>query len=161
MASALIGFSLIFGCNAAIGRICMGIFVSQAPRYMTLLIPGFFGVYCALLCLLSEKQNALPSIAGSIGLHRLGAQPIALALFFLLVLNGHRPLSIGTGHPAQAITTGKQTWADCYRRLEDIRRCDTEAGFSIYPFPEQIRLKEKLDYMKRNRLNLFSVQAFH
>ncbi len=156
VASALIGFSLIFACNAAIGRICMGIFVSQAPRYMTLLIPGFFGVYCALLFVLSKTRDPLHSFAGGMSSGQLRAQTIALALFFLLVLNGHRPFSIGAEHPAQDVSASKRSWAACYRRLEDIRRCDAETGFSIYPYPEQTHMKEKLDYMQRNRLNLFS-----
>src|SRR5262249_47024882 len=38
----LIGYSLVFCANTAIGRICGGLEDSQSSRYATLLIPAFF-----------------------------------------------------------------------------------------------------------------------
>lgn len=53
----------------------------------------------------------------------------------------------------------KQTWKTCYLRTENINECDKEAGAPIYSSsPEQIQrshLREKLEYLKKTRQNLY------
>jgi hypothetical protein len=48
---------------------------------------------------------------------------------------------------------GKRAWAQCYLVTESIPSCGKV--FNIYSYPEQTHLKEKLDYLKENGLNLY------
>jgi hypothetical protein len=50
----------------------------------------------------------------------------------------------------------KHDWKQCYLEQEDIQFCDQATNFQIYPWPENIRLKEKLVYLKQNALNLYA-----
>jgi hypothetical protein len=53
----------------------------------------------------------------------------------------------------------KQRWKTCYLQTENIEECDKVAGFHIYSdSPEQTlrsHLREKLEYLKKTRLNLY------
>ena len=50
----------------------------------------------------------------------------------------------------------KATWRACYLKTEDIRECDRQSKLWVYPFPERTNLKQKLDYLKQARENLYS-----
>jgi len=39
---------------------------------------------------------------------------------------------------------------------EDIEKTDKLTGFSIHPSAKGTRLKEKLDYLKKNKLSLYN-----
>jgi len=132
----LIGYSLVFCANTAIGRICAGFDSSQSSRYMTLLIPAFFGLYLHILTL-----------------RRAPVRYATLALFAALLL----PLPAHTSVDMQVtrgFTVGKQRWEACYLKIENIERCDREAGFLIYPASPE--LKARLAYLKQHHLNLFA-----
>jgi hypothetical protein len=53
---------------------------------------------------------------------------------------------------------GKRRWAACYRQRHDLRGCDLETGFLLYPVPEATRMQEKLDFLEARHLNLFRAQ---
>jgi hypothetical protein len=132
----LIGYSLVFCANTAIGRICAGPGSSQSSRYMTLLIPAFFGLYIHLQTL-----------------RRAPVRYAALALCAALLL----PLPSHTRDDIQVtrgFTDGKLLWKACYLRTENIKRCDSEAKFLVYPTSPA--LKERLAYLKQHQLNLFA-----
>ena len=145
----LIGYCLLFNLNAAVGRLSFGLNVSQAGRYMTSAIAGFLGLYFTLLTLPPfVERRAIPF-----------GKPIVnlmLIVYAALILHGKLPLAIGASHPISQSSQRKRMWAACYRKTEDIRACDQYAGISVYPWPEQTKLKEKLDFLKQNNLNLFA-----
>jgi hypothetical protein len=132
----LIGYSLIFCANTAIGRICAGAGSSQSSRYMTLLIPAFFGLFLHVQTL-----------------RRAPVRYAMLVLYAALLL----PLPSHTREDIQVMrgfTDGKQRWKACYLKIENIEGCDREAGFLIYPTSSD--LKARLAYLKQHHLNLFA-----
>ena len=50
----------------------------------------------------------------------------------------------------------KENWRKCYLNTEDLRGCDKAVQFAIYPVAERTGLKEKLEYLKRTKQNLYS-----
>jgi hypothetical protein len=115
-----------------------------ASRYVTLLIPAFLAIYFYLL---SRSWG--------------GKRNFVLALFVLLLV----PAAVRKPwEDIRLYSNGKRDWANCYVRRENIQYCDQSANFSVHPKPEQIadfghgsdlKLQEKLDYLKLHRLNLF------
>jgi hypothetical protein len=137
----LIGFSLVFAVNNAVGRQCLGLDQAFSSRYNTLLIPAFLGVYFFLI---SQSWFVMRNLV--------------LAIWVILLL----PSSLVI--PAVEInwySAGKRQWADCYRRTGEIHYCDEETHFPIYPpsLAATTHLQEKLDYLKQNHLNLFKHTA--
>jgi hypothetical protein len=139
--AVLLSYCLLFSANAAIGRACLGLFNAYAPRYSTLLIPGFLALYFYVL---SQSWY--------------GKRNLILALFVLLLL----PACVHEQrYDLRWYADGKRAWADCYRRTQNIQYCDQSTNFSVYPaaYPASLQLQEKLDYLKQNHLNLFNESA--
>jgi hypothetical protein len=134
--AVLLGFSLLFATNAAVGRLCLGIEQALSSRYSTLLIPAFLAIYFFLLSKLWY-----------------GARNIVLALWVILLLPA--ALTIAR-REIRYYSDGKRHWANCYVRTGDINHCDESTNFKIYPTPEATHLQQKLDYLKANHLNLFA-----
>ena len=133
----LIGYSLVFCTNTAIGRICAGLDSGQSSRYMTLLIPAFFGLYLHILTLrLTPVRYAT----------------LVLSAALLLPMPWHA----NDTEVTRGFTDGKQRWKACYLKTENIERCDRVAGFLIYPATHE--LKGRLAYLKQHHLNLFAKQ---
>jgi hypothetical protein len=133
--TVLLTYSLLFSANTAVGRVCLGLPSAHASRYTTLLIPAFLAMYFFLLTLRSQPLR----------------QSLAVVLLLILI-PGHLYVSIR----AHGFADGKRAWAQCYRRTEDIAYCDSLTNFPVYPDAQRTRLKEKLDYLKQHRLNLFA-----
>ncbi len=134
--AVLLAYSLLFAVNAAIGRICLELpQAAQVSRYVTLLIPAFLAFYL--------HTTTIESRAARNG---------ALLLLAAALVPGH----VHVSRDAERLANGKRVWAACYYATEDIAYCDSLAGFPVYPDAQRTRLKEKLDYLKRHRLNLFS-----
>jgi hypothetical protein len=136
--AVLLGFSLLFAMNTAVGRICLGRQAGMTPRYMTLLIPAFLAIYFYLLSFSSLRAGKL-----------------ALGLFVVLLIPSAVVARKGPLWSPASVAAGKRAWAKCYLETEDIHYCDNSASFKIVPHPEDNHLKEKLDYLKQHRLNLF------
>ena len=137
VAAILLAFSILFAVDTAIGRACLGTGAALAPRYATLLIPGVTAVYFYL-------QTLSPD----------GIRRGITSIFILLLIPGC--LSVDGG--ADWYADGKRAWVQCYLSSENISECDKSAGFVIHPYPDQTGLKQKLDFLKAHRLNLFSPQ---
>jgi hypothetical protein len=132
---ALLGFTFLFTFNAAIGRVCLGMpAAGQSSRYMGLLVPAFLAMYLHLLSWRDGTRKA-----------------VALTVFALIVLPNTLKM-----HRDPTEENGKRAWQACYLKVEDIDYCDRVTGYPTHWDPPATRLKEKLDYLKRNRLNLFS-----
>jgi len=103
---------------------------------MTLLIPAFLGIYFHLL----TKPRG-------------GKRMLLLAIIFLILLPG----AVQRNHKElEAFSAMKRDWKQCYLEHEDIQFCDQTTRFQIYPWPDNIRLKKKLAYLKQNALNLYA-----
>jgi len=133
--AVLLSYCLLFSANAAIGRSCLGLEAASSPRYSTLLIPGFLAIYFFLL---SKSWG--------------GRQNLLLILWVVLLLPAtvHKPW-----RDMRWYSDSKRAWADCYVRAENIQYCDQSTNFVLNPHPERTGLKQKLDYLKEHRLNLF------
>ena len=133
--AVLLSYCLLFSANASVGRLCLGLPAAFASRYVTLLIPAFLAIYFYLL---SRSWH--------------GKRNLVLTLWVLLLL----PAALRK--PWEDIrwySNGKRDWADCYVRSRNINSCDRSANFWVHPYPEQVGLQQKLDYLEQHQLNLF------
>jgi hypothetical protein len=135
--TTLVGYSLLFSINAAIGRLCLGFGSAQASRYSNYLALGIFGAYLHLL--------SFPAL-------RLRRVLLAVAMAALLTTLPIRAQDRGLMGFFSDI---KRTWRSCYLAGGSISECDKEAGYQIVPEPEDV-LREKLNYLKRTGNNLYS-----
>ena len=116
----------------------MGLNGSQSSRFVTLIIPGFLGLYFHLLTLESGRLRQ-----------------ICLVVFLLLLLPGHLPLRLGDSHPATVFSRGKLAWKECFLRTENPDQCNQLTGFPVLSAMGPEVLQNRLDFLKRNRLNLY------
>jgi len=133
----LVTFSVLFAINTAIGRLCLGLEASEAPRYIPCLLPGVFAVYLHFL--------AFPSITTKV-LRGLLVAALLWAAF---------PLSAGDVATINRYSSGKKAWKDAFLRTENADTADRESGFRVHPAPVQTRLQEKLEFLKKHKLNLY------
>jgi hypothetical protein len=131
----LLGFSVLFVANTAVGRVCLGRDAALSSRYLTLLIPAFLAVYFYLL-----PFTAKP------------AGKVVLGLFVIALI----PSAVMVRPSARRQTDGKRAWAACYLQTENIAYCDNATNFKVDPYPDYNHLKEKLDYLRQHQLNLFA-----
>jgi hypothetical protein len=132
----LISYSLLFSINAAIGRVCLGVpGAAQAPRYSTLVIPAYLGIYFYLLSITRSQLRNL-----------------AVVCFLILIIPGGVVIPNYSGHK---LADGKRAWAACFLRAHDVAYCDQTTGFPVYPHPAQNGLRQKLEYLEERRLGLF------
>ncbi|MCM2316706.1 MAG: hypothetical protein NDJ92_16285, partial [Thermoanaerobaculia bacterium] len=132
----LVGFTLLFCFNTAVGRFFLGLEAAQESRYHALLLPAGLALYLNVLTL------ARPNIR--------------LALVLLLVcaaVVGVLPIGIVDDYAGGA-RDSRIRWRDCYLRRGDIERCNREAAVEVFPYVEP--LAARLEFLKRNRLNLFA-----
>jgi hypothetical protein len=131
----LLVYTSLFMVSTAVGRVCLGFTAAETTRYATFLIPGILGGYFFLQSIL------------------MGGVRRALTMTLILCA---LPGLLMVDEGADWFADGKRAWAECYVRTEDIGRCDRTTGFAVHPHPERTGMKEKLDYLKAHRLNLFS-----
>ena len=91
-----------------------------------------------------------------LGGHGQWKSKVLLYSFLALLLFGGVPTVASDRSAMQRYHDIKTKWRSCYLNTEEIQECDQEAGFWIYPFPERIGLKAKLEYLKQSRQNLYS-----
>ncbi len=137
--AVLVGFCLLFCAATAFGRACLGSNLAFESRYTNYLALGILGVYFYFL-------SARGQWKGKVLLYAL----LALLSF------AAAPTLASDRSAMQRYHDIKSTWRNCYLKTEKIHECDQEAGFWIYPFPEGIGLKAKLEYLKHSRQNLYS-----
>ena len=134
----LLSFSLLFGANAAVGRVCLGMpEAAQLSRYAGLLVPAFLAIYFHLL---TWRKSAF--------------RTALLALFALALIPG--AVRMPNGYSPQLVSDGKQAWKTCILQIGNINYCDRATGFPLYPDPRRTHCLEKLQFLQKNRLNLYS-----
>jgi hypothetical protein len=84
-----------------------------------------------------------------------------VSLNFLILFTGYGvfigPVTIGllADHPASYYSVNKRNWKECYLKYEDVKKCDALPDL-ITDFDIGVAGAEwKLDYLKRNRINLY------
>jgi hypothetical protein len=134
---ALTSYSLLFCLNTAYGRLCGGLLLALTSRYVIYLEPAMLGLYFQLL-----------------NIRQPSTRKWLLSGFLLAVVVA----SFRTDHAEmEHFRSIKQTWKMCYLQSEDIQQCDETANSPIHrrtPI-EQDHLKEKLQYLKKTRQNLY------
>jgi len=134
----LLSFSLLFAANAAVGRVCLGMpEAAQFSRYMGLLVPAYLAIYFHLLT------------------WRKGAFRTALLAVFVIAFIP-AAVRMPNGYSPQLVSDGKQAWKTCILQIGNIDYCDRATGFPVYPDPRRTQLLEKLQFLQKNRLNLYS-----
>ncbi len=138
IASILIVFPLVFSLVAAYGRSCLGVAEAQVSRYVMYMEPGLLGLYLSLLTVPTGwlRLTALGVLTATVA----GTVPIRSQERF--AFDYYRQL--------------KQGWKDCYLKYEDISMCDTLTGQSIYAPSRDDTLKERLEYLKQTKQNLYA-----
>ncbi len=134
----LTAFTLIFCLNTAIGRLPLGLNSAQASRYITNMIPGFFGIYL-----------------WSTGWRPEGVRQALLGMAVVILIVASFPLPTSDVKELTWSAARKTRWKNVYLRTEDIDLANQSANFPIHPHPEQTHLKEKLVYLKQKRLNFY------
>jgi len=131
----LTGYTLVYAAAAAIGRVCMGMQAAGSSRNITLLIPGFVGLY---FCLLNRNQSRHTRIAIFV---------LLLAVLPACIQRNHKEI--------EGFSAMKAAWKRCYLANEKVAYCDAQSHLQLYPKPTATHLNEKLAYLKENRLNLY------
>jgi len=133
----LTSYCLLFCLGTAYGRLCLGIGYAQSSRYVIYLNLGLLGLYFSLLTV----PNTI-------------ARNTLIATFGVCLL-----IAMASGEQMRPIMAAfhdtKQRWKSCYLALGDIEECNRYA--TVYPWdPTTTHLREKLDFLKRTRQNLFA-----
>jgi hypothetical protein len=138
IAAILVLYCLLFGVNAAYGRSCIGVNAAQISRYVIYMGLGLLGLYFHFLTIRKTK----------------------LGLFFLILLTvtliGTIPIRNIEEKTMIGYSTIKQRWRQCYLEISDVDQCDQLVGARVYPDPERTHLKDKLDFLKQTKQNLYA-----
>lgn len=136
---ALIGFTLLFSVNSAIGRAQMGIDFGQSSRYVSYVLLGILGIYFAL----SEvKLNLI-------------IKNRVIVLILVIIVGATFPFSNKDKELIAWYRNGKMNWKMEYLKTESIEKANAFSGFQIYPIPKHTNLEGKLQFLKENELNLY------
>lgn len=135
---SLAAFSILFAVGSASGRVDAGWKAGLASRYVTLAIPAF------LAMVLHTATSH----------YRVVAQ--ASIVFSCLLALGTGGLYQTDLNTCDHLHDGCLRWAQMYRLTHDETGATQLAHFQVYPTP---RLKERLAFLERNRLNFLAPVA--
>ena len=147
VATALLVFTLLFCGNAALGRLCLGMVMAMNSRYVPYLTPAFLGLYFFCLSQRIRRTRAFSIVA-----------------FVAIAINASVPIRIGDRSMMAQFHDLKSNWRNCYLERHDIQGCEAmlkarkPPEYRIYPSPSVTSLQEKLDYLERNKLNLYATR---
>ena len=136
-AAGLIGFTLLYSAAAALGRSCLGMAQAQPSRYVTLLIPGFVGLFLVIQRLPFARVRAA-----------------VFAIGLVLVLHSLWPFPAADQWVVDFYSSGKSDWKACYLQGGSAADCQQKTGFQVYPYLDE-RIRGELDFLKEHRLNLY------
>jgi hypothetical protein len=122
--------------------LCLGIAAAMGSRYILYLIPLFLGLYFRIVAVKSSWFRNL-----------------LLVGFVICMCANSIVTSTGTRATVHWFHDGKAAWKACYLQHEDIALCNQQTQFSVYPLPEATHLREKLAFLKKHKLNLYSEQG--
>lgn len=128
-------FSFLFLLNLSLGRAPYGIGGAKASRYIIYISPAYIALYFYL------------------GQLRFGGHFWKL----IFVLASIYP-SLNTAQHykrMEKIKSKKEKWVEVYKKTESIEIANRESNFKIFPKPEKVHLKERLEYLKEHKLNFY------
>lgn len=132
----LIGFTLLFCLNTAVGRIPLGLQAAQSSRYLPLMLPAYLALYLNLLAL---PQPAL--------------RRVMLAAYLCCSIPGVLPLG-AIDNLARPYALAKTQWKECYLRSRNVDLCNSVSSLQIHP--KSALVSERLNYLQQRDLNLFT-----
>lgn len=135
---ALFIFSLLFSLSTSFGRAGLGSASGITSRYMTLVIPMYFGMYLYLALDVSKKLKGV-------------ILPFVL-IVFVFISSQNNFVNYKEAVMRKERLSG---WKSCYLEKSDYAYCDREIGMTTYHSPQKISLDQKLEYLKERRLNFF------
>lgn len=131
----LVGFSVLFSINCAIGRVCHWDKAGTTLRYYPFLLPIFLGVYLAFSA--SSRRTIL-----------------TICFFFLMVYSEffqRRPLEY-----ARDISQKKTAWIKSYQHYGNIPEANEASGLELFPGEKRTpTLEKQLIQLREEKLNLF------
>jgi hypothetical protein len=134
VSALLIAYVILYCAAASYGRLCAAL--PQSSRYVVYLSVGILGLY---FCLLNEPVAV--------------RSKLAMIAFLAPVLAGSL---LGDQRSMLFFSSVKREWKECYLRTESLNDCNRLVGFPIFSHPpERTHLQEKLEFLKRQRLNLY------
>jgi hypothetical protein len=137
--AVLAAFGLIFCFATAYGRSCFGSYVAYSSRYTGYVELGILGLYLYTLGIgRTWLRTALPVVLAG------------------MLVWGALPVTAEDQYGMNEYYQGKAEWRKCYLKTEDVHGCDVAVHFAVYPLAERTGLKEKLQYLKRTKQNLYS-----
>ena len=137
--AVLTGYGLIFCASTAYGRACFGSYVAFSSRYTEYVELAMLGLYFYTL-----------------GLRGLWTRKVFPGLLLMLLLIGALAIPQQDRDDMRYYHEKKENWRNCYLKTEDLQGCDLAVHFGVYPLAERTGLKEKLEYLKRTKQNLYS-----
>ena len=140
----LAGYGLIFCAATAYGRACFGPYVAFSSRYTEYVELGMLGLYLYAL------QLDAPGFLGH------WARKLLPGLLLVFLAMGAGTVQREDRNDMRYYHSAKEGWQKCYLKTEDIQGCDEAAQFTIYPVAARTGLKEKLEFLKRTKQNLYS-----
>ena len=136
----LCGFGLLFVLANALGRVGAGVLFAYTPRYVTLMLPGLFGLYLTLQLALAGR-----------------ARVAALAVLAAVWVGGEGVAGARDARAIEELASAKRDWVDCYLQTRDLARCNATGRIVIYPYPDQLpRIERRLAWLEARGLNLFA-----
>jgi hypothetical protein len=140
VAFVLLAFSLLFCAATARGRLCLGFGAAQESRYMPYLTPAFLGAYFYLGFALPQSWM----------------RHAVLSACLVICAYAGWPVHLGDQLEITGFHAVKLQWKTCYLASKDIATCNRQIGRRICNAPEAPNLKEKLNFLEKEHLNLFN-----
>jgi hypothetical protein len=135
----LVGYSGLFAATCVLARAGLGSDAAYAARYLMHLVPFGLGLYVFLL--LAKTRWRHPALA-ILGLSLLWGEVAAYHTYERTVIQ---------------ISRGGARWVRAYLATKDVERANRISRFKVYPWDDaQPRIQERLEYMERHQLGLFS-----
>jgi hypothetical protein len=128
-------FTLLFLVGAAAARVSGGIATSKASRYAIYLSPGFIACYFYIQA--KAKNRWMPLLFCGL-----------LLLPTLNVRQAEREM--------ERMSRNKLKWKEVYLQTQNIEQANAESNFRVLPKKKEDQLKKRLEFLKKNRLNLYN-----
>jgi hypothetical protein len=132
----LCGSAVLFAAAVAVGRACLGVAASWAPRYVL---------------------YVLPALAAAALLLRVRTGPAGrwVTAALLIVVVGQQ---VGVEHQSTGfaeLVGKKRRYVECLRAGQTATECTGVVGLEVYPAPALSHLDEKVEYMRERGLGPF------
>jgi hypothetical protein len=134
-------FTILFTMFTAIGRVCLGVRASLAPRYVLYAIPGILAMYFAIL----NSQNIKAKISR--------ISKFILYVFVILIISKEIATYVQVSS-WEKYSNGKTIWVRSYNKTRDIHLSDSLANFKVYPNIKTT--SERIKYLENNNLSFFN-----